>query len=49
VSELVEDANHALVVDDPEDVRELAPGIGRALDAGLGSLLTQNGRELAKR
>lgn len=49
VSELVEDDKHALVVDVPEDVGELAPAIGRALDAGLASWLTQNGRELTER
>jgi glycosyltransferase involved in cell wall biosynthesis len=49
VSELVEDDKHALVVDVPEDVGELAPAIGWALDAGLASRLTQNGRELTER
>ena len=49
LSELVGDAKHALVVDDPEHAGELAAAIGRGPDAGLASRLTQSERELAER
>jgi phosphatidylinositol alpha-1,6-mannosyltransferase len=50
VAELLEDGRHALVLDDPEDPRELAGHVARVLeDAALAARLAREGRLLAKR
>ena len=49
VSELVEDGRHAIVVDDPEDVAQLAAAIERVLEPRMAKGLAVNGRTLAER
>jgi phosphatidyl-myo-inositol dimannoside synthase len=49
VTELIDDGNDAFVVDDPEDVEELAKTIERALRSDVADELGRNGRTLAER
>jgi phosphatidylinositol alpha-1,6-mannosyltransferase len=50
VAELLEDGRHALVLDDPEDPRELAGHVARLLEGPeLAARLAHEGRRLAKK